>query len=121
MKSLSPFAFKLLLLVVAIVAQHFGLLSPQLGTLLALAIGVAPSQYVLLVVASRMLQSLQHANVRVHFGRLGDYLLVSPRFHRLHHAIGVGHDNAFLGLERGSSDTKVLLDFLLLGYVLQDN
>jgi sterol desaturase/sphingolipid hydroxylase (fatty acid hydroxylase superfamily) len=65
--------------------------------LVALAIGVAPSQYVLLVVASRMLQSLQHANVRVHFGRLGDYLLVSPRFHRLHHAIGVGHESRGAG------------------------
>ena len=61
--------------------------------LVALAIGVPPSQYVLLVVASRMLQSLQHANVRVHFGRWGDYLVVSPRFHRLHHAIGIGHES----------------------------
>jgi sterol desaturase/sphingolipid hydroxylase (fatty acid hydroxylase superfamily) len=61
--------------------------------LVALAIGVAPSQYVLLVVASRMLQSLQHANVRIHFGRIGEYLLVSPRFHRLHHAIGAGHES----------------------------
>jgi sterol desaturase/sphingolipid hydroxylase (fatty acid hydroxylase superfamily) len=61
--------------------------------LLALAIGVAPSQYVLLIAASRMLQSLQHANVRLHFGRWGDYLLVSPRFHRLHHAIGGGGES----------------------------
>ena len=36
--------------------------------LVALAIGVEPGQYVLLVAASRMLQSLQHANVRIHFG-----------------------------------------------------
>ena len=61
--------------------------------LVALAIGVPPAQYVLLVVASRMLQSLQHANVRLHFGRWGDCLLVSPRFHRLHHAIGIGHES----------------------------
>jgi sterol desaturase/sphingolipid hydroxylase (fatty acid hydroxylase superfamily) len=61
--------------------------------LVALAIGVAPSQYVLVVVASRMLQSLQHANIRLHFGRWGDYLVVSPRFHRLHHAIGIGHES----------------------------
>ncbi|MES2758880.1 MAG: sterol desaturase family protein [Pseudomonadota bacterium] len=59
---------------------------------IALAIGVAPGQYVLLVSVSRALQSLQHANVRIHFGRVGERLLVSPRFHRLHHAIGVGHE-----------------------------
>jgi sterol desaturase/sphingolipid hydroxylase (fatty acid hydroxylase superfamily) len=59
---------------------------------IALAIGVEPGQYVLLVVASRMLQSLQHANVRLHFGKIGERLLVSPRFHRLHHAIGIGHE-----------------------------
>ncbi|TFW23892.1 sterol desaturase family protein [Massilia arenosa] len=59
----------------------------------ALAIGVAPGQYVLLVSVSRVLQSLQHANVRLHFGRLGDMLLVSPRYHRLHHAIGAGHES----------------------------
>ncbi|WP_036173338.1 sterol desaturase family protein [Massilia sp. 9096] len=58
---------------------------------IALAIGVAPSQYVLLVSVSRVLQSLQHANVRIHFGRFGEHLLVSPRFHRTHHALKHGH------------------------------
>jgi sterol desaturase/sphingolipid hydroxylase (fatty acid hydroxylase superfamily) len=61
--------------------------------LVALVIGVEPSQYVLLVAASRVLQSLQHANVRIYFGRFGDRLLVSPRYHRLHHAIGIGHES----------------------------
>jgi sterol desaturase/sphingolipid hydroxylase (fatty acid hydroxylase superfamily) len=65
--------------------------------LVALAIGVAPGQYVLLVSVSRALQSLQHANVRIHFGRIGERLLVSPRFHRTHHAIGVGHESAGQG------------------------
>ncbi|MES2740216.1 MAG: sterol desaturase family protein [Pseudomonadota bacterium] len=65
--------------------------------LIALAIGVPPSQYVMLVSISRMLQSLQHANVRVHFGRLGERLLVSPRFHRRHHAIGTGHESQGAG------------------------
>lgn len=60
--------------------------------LIAIAIGVEPRQYVMLVMASQMLQSLQHANVRIHFGRIGEYLLVSPRFHRTHHAIGIGHE-----------------------------
>jgi sterol desaturase/sphingolipid hydroxylase (fatty acid hydroxylase superfamily) len=60
---------------------------------LALAIGVPPSQYVLLVSLSRIVQSLQHANVRIHFGRIGEWLLVSPRYHRMHHAVGVGHES----------------------------
>lgn len=60
--------------------------------LIAIGIGVEPGQYVLLVMASQMLQSLQHANVRIHFGRIGEYLLVSPRYHRTHHAIGIGHE-----------------------------
>ncbi|NEX61162.1 sterol desaturase family protein [Noviherbaspirillum galbum] len=60
---------------------------------IALVIGVEPAQYVLLVMASRMLQSLQHANVRIHFGRIGERVLVSPRYHRLHHAIGIGHES----------------------------
>lgn len=60
---------------------------------IALVIGVEPSQYVLLIMASRMLQSLQHANVRLHFGAIGERILVSPRYHRLHHAIGIGHES----------------------------
>lgn len=60
---------------------------------IAQIIGVEPAQYILLIVASRMQQSLQHANVRLHFGSIGDRLLVSPRYHRLHHAIGVGHES----------------------------
>ncbi|MFX5562939.1 sterol desaturase family protein, partial [Acinetobacter baumannii] len=58
----------------------------------ALAIGVEPSQFLLLVALSQLMQSLQHANVRLHFGRIGERLLVSPRFHRTHHAIGIGHE-----------------------------
>ncbi|WP_137927175.1 sterol desaturase family protein [Cupriavidus sp. 2SB] len=58
----------------------------------ALAVGVEPSQYVLLVALSQLLQSLQHANLRVHFGWLGERLIVSPRFHRTHHAMGLGHE-----------------------------
>jgi sterol desaturase/sphingolipid hydroxylase (fatty acid hydroxylase superfamily) len=61
--------------------------------IVALAIGVPPGQFVLLVSVSRVLQSLQHANVRLHFGRFGERFLVSPRFHRTHHAIGLGHES----------------------------
>lgn len=68
------------------------LLRDVMMAVLALAIGVPPSQYVLLVSLSRIVQSLQHANVRIHFGPIGERLLVSPRYHRMHHAIGVGHE-----------------------------
>jgi sterol desaturase/sphingolipid hydroxylase (fatty acid hydroxylase superfamily) len=61
--------------------------------MIALAIGVPPAQYVLLVSFKRCLESLQHANVRIHFGWLGERLLVSPRFHRTHHAVGIGHES----------------------------
>ncbi|SNS68890.1 Sterol desaturase/sphingolipid hydroxylase, fatty acid hydroxylase superfamily [Noviherbaspirillum humi] len=69
------------------------LLRDVVMAVIALMIGVEPSQYVLLVMASRMQQSLQHANVRIHFGPIGERLLVSPRYHRMHHAIGVGHES----------------------------
>jgi sterol desaturase/sphingolipid hydroxylase (fatty acid hydroxylase superfamily) len=35
---------------------------------------------------------LQHANLRLDFGRWGERLWVSPRFHRRHHSIGIGHE-----------------------------
>lgn len=59
---------------------------------IALVIGVPPGQFVLIVIATRMLESLQHANLRLSFGAIGERVLVSPRFHRLHHAIGDGHE-----------------------------
>lgn len=76
--------------------------------LIALAIGVPPAQYVLLVSLSRILQSLQHANVRIHFGRVGEWLLVSPRYHRMHHAIGAGHESNGKG-SLGGCNFAVLL------------
>lgn len=65
--------------------------------LLALVIGVQPGQFVLLLVVTRSLESLHHANVRLSFGRVGEWLLVSPRFHRLHHAVGTGHEGPAQG------------------------
>ncbi|RAI58473.1 sterol desaturase family protein [Roseicella frigidaeris] len=53
---------------------------------IALLIGVPPGQFPLIVLLLRLAESLSHANVRLHYGRLGERLLVSPRFHRLHHA-----------------------------------
>ena len=56
------------------------------GTI-ALLIGVPPGQFPLLVLVMRLAESLSHANVRLSFGRVGERLIVSPRFHRLHHGI----------------------------------
>jgi sterol desaturase/sphingolipid hydroxylase (fatty acid hydroxylase superfamily) len=61
--------------------------------LLALAVGIAPSQFVWVVAVTQLVESLSHANARVSFGWLGDRLLVSPRFHRLHHSMGLGHES----------------------------
>ncbi len=43
-----------------------------------------------LVVATRMLEGLAHAKAHIGFGTVLDRVLVSPRFHRLHHAAGDG-------------------------------
>ena len=67
----------------------------------AIAIGVAPSQFVWLVAVTQLMESLQHANLRCSFGRWGERLLVSPRFHRRHHAIGVGHEAGVQGHLKG--------------------
>jgi sterol desaturase/sphingolipid hydroxylase (fatty acid hydroxylase superfamily) len=54
---------------------------------IALLIGIPPLQFPLLVLALRFLESLSHANARVSFGRVGERVLVSPRFHRAHHGV----------------------------------
>jgi sterol desaturase/sphingolipid hydroxylase (fatty acid hydroxylase superfamily) len=50
------------------------------------------SAYVVAAFAVRYVQALSHANVRVSFGAIGNRLIVSPQFHRVHHAIGIGHE-----------------------------
>ncbi len=57
------------------------------ATAIALLIGIPPLQFPLLVLVLRFLESLSHANVRLHFGWFGERLLVSPRFHRAHHGV----------------------------------
>ena len=69
------------------------LIRDSIFVIVALAVGIAPAQFVA-VVATQLLESLSHANVRLSFGPLLGRLLVSPRFHRLHHSIGVGHESA---------------------------
>ncbi|MDB5965896.1 MAG: putative rane protein [Polaromonas sp.] len=62
--------------------------------LVAQLIGVAPGQFVAIVAFTQLSESFQHANLRLWFGRIGERLWVSPRFHRLHHSIGLGHESA---------------------------
>lgn len=72
------------------------------------AIGVPPGQFVAIVVFGQLLESFSHANVRMSFGWLGERLLVSPRYHRLHHSIGVGHESAGKGT-LGGHNFSILL------------
>ncbi|WP_353091388.1 sterol desaturase family protein [Methylibium sp.] len=69
------------------------LLRDILLVLLARAIGVPPGQFIAVVAVTQLLENLQHANLRLSFGRVGERLLASPRFHRLHHSIGLGHES----------------------------
>jgi sterol desaturase/sphingolipid hydroxylase (fatty acid hydroxylase superfamily) len=62
--------------------------------LVALAVGIAPGQFVAVIAATQLLESLSHANVKLSFGPFLGRLFVSPRFHRLHHAVGLGHESA---------------------------
>lgn len=50
-------------------------------------VGVQPDDYVLILMVGRLIESWSHANVDMSFGRIGERLLVGPRFHRLHHAL----------------------------------
>jgi len=58
----------------------------------AVLIGVGPGQFVALVAVGQLSENFQHANVRIWFGRIGERLWISPRFHRRHHSIGIGHE-----------------------------
>ena len=54
---------------------------------LGLLIGIPPMQFPLVILLLRLLESMSHANARINFGRIGDRLLISPRFHRAHRGI----------------------------------
>lgn len=62
----------------------------------AQCIGVAPGQFVAIVALTQLSENLHHANLRLWFGSVGERMWISPRFHRLHHAIGIGHESALL-------------------------
>lgn len=72
------------------------LINDAIKAAVALAIGVEPEQFIGLIIATRVLQSVQHANLPWTYGPVGR-LLVGPVFHRVHHAIGVGHEGRRYG------------------------
>jgi sterol desaturase/sphingolipid hydroxylase (fatty acid hydroxylase superfamily) len=63
----------------------------------ARAIGVPPGQFISVVAVTQLMESLSHVNARITLGWLGERLVVGPRFHRLHHAIGLGHEGHLPG------------------------
>jgi len=69
------------------------ILVDSIAVVLAQVIGVAPEQFIVIVALTQLSESYQHANVRMWFGRVGERLWVSPRFHRLHHSMGLGHES----------------------------
>lgn len=69
------------------------LLRDCLLVVLGQLIGVGPGQFIAIVAIAQLSESLQHANLRLSFGRIGERLWISPRFHRLHHSIGLGHES----------------------------
>ena len=63
-------------------------------SVVAKLIGVGPGPFVSLIAIGQLSENFQHANFKCSFGWLGDRLWVSPRFHRLHHSVGIGHESA---------------------------
>ena len=62
---------------------------------LSLLIGVPPGQFIGLLIVLRLVENLSHANTRLGFGRLGDHLVVGPRYHRWHHALDLPAEPRF--------------------------
>jgi sterol desaturase/sphingolipid hydroxylase (fatty acid hydroxylase superfamily) len=85
------------------------LLRDTLLVVLAQLIGVAPGQFVALVALTQLSESLQHANVRLWFGRVGERLWVSPRFHRMHHGMATGRQGRAAPAPAGGHNYGVLL------------
>ena len=81
----------------------------------AQVVGIEPGQFVAVVAITQLSENLQHANARLNFGDWGERLWVSPRFHRVHHAVGLGHESPSRVL--GGHNFGVLLPWwdMLLG------
>ncbi len=63
----------------------------------ARAIGVPPGQFIAVVAVTQLVENFSHINARITLGWLGERLIVGPSFHRLHHAIGLGHEGHLPG------------------------
>lgn len=75
--------------------------------LVALLVGVPPGQFIAVVACTQLLESLAHANLQLSFGPLLGRLLVSPAYHRVHHAMfGAGATATRVGA--GSHNFAVL-------------
>lgn len=70
------------------------LIHDSIIVIVARFIGIAPGQFIAVVACTQLIENLSHANLRVWFGPVFERLLVSPRFHRMHHSIGPGHESA---------------------------
>jgi sterol desaturase/sphingolipid hydroxylase (fatty acid hydroxylase superfamily) len=68
---------------------------------ISLFIGVQPNQFVVLVAVSNFMQSIQHVNARLPYGWLLERIIVSPTFHRRHHAVVYGHEGTAYGCNFG--------------------
>lgn len=73
--------------------NHFldDLLRSLVFSSIALLIGIEPSQFVLLVAISHLIQSWQHGFYPYQYGLL-KYFIVTPSFHRYHHALRLGYE-----------------------------
>lgn len=82
--------------------NHFldDLINAVILALVARAIGTPGNQFIWLVFTGRLVESLSHANVRFGYGPLSR-LIVDPLFHRIHHAVGLGHEGPRRGVNFG--------------------
>ncbi|MDR3003957.1 MAG: sterol desaturase family protein [Acidovorax sp.] len=67
-----------------------GMLQSIILACVALAMGVEPSEFALLTLLSELVQNFSHANVALRLGwlgKVGERLLIGPRFHRNHHML----------------------------------
>ncbi len=53
----------------------------------SLCIGVPSIQFPFLILGFRFLGSIAHANTRVRYGWIAERIVISPQFHRTHHAL----------------------------------
>ena len=67
-----------------------GMLQSIVLASVGLVMGVEPSEFAMLGLLSELVQNFSHANVALRFGtvgKVGERLLVGPRFHRNHHML----------------------------------